>query len=128
MASVRKHIRIDLPAEQVWQVVSDVSAIADWFPMIESSSATSNIRTCTMAGGGELKEEIVTNDSGLRRLQYRITEGVPLEYHLATVDVLEDRDGALVIYSADVQPAEAADVMGPTFESGLEGLKAHLER
>ena len=128
MASVRKHIRIDRPAEQVWQVVSDVGAIADWFPMIESSSATSNIRTCTMAGGGELKEEIVTNDSGLRRLQYRITEGVPLEYHLATVDVLEDRDGALVIYSADVHHAEAADVMGPTFESGLEGLKAHLER
>src|SRR5919201_4777719 len=121
MASVRKHIRIDLPAEQVWQVVSDVGGIADWFPMIESSSATSNIRICTMAGGGELKEEIVTNDSGLRRLQYRITEGVPLEYHLATVDVLEDRDGALVIYSADVQPAEAADVMGSAFESGLQG-------
>lgn len=127
MASVRTHIRIDRPAEQVWNVVSDVGAIADWFPMIESSSASGSTRTCTMAGGGELEEEIVTNDSELRRLQYHITEGVPLEYHLATVDVLDDGDGALVIYSADVQPAEAAVLMGPTFESGLEGLKAHLE-
>lgn len=128
MATVRKHIRIDRPVDEVWRVVSDVGAIADWFPMIESSSASGSSRTCTMAGGGELEEEIVTNDSELRRLQYRITKGVPLEYHLATVDVLEDGDGALVIYSADVQPAEAADVMGASFESGLEGLKAHLER
>jgi hypothetical protein len=128
MASVRKHIRIARPPEQVWKVVSDVGVIADWFPMIESSSATGSTRTCTMAGGGGLEEEIVTNDSELRRLQYRITKGVPLEYHLATLDVLEDRDGALVIYSADVRPDEAADVMGPTFESGLEGLKAYVER
>ncbi|MGI8795448.1 MAG: SRPBCC family protein [Acidimicrobiia bacterium] len=124
---MRKHIRIDRPAEQVWQVVSDVGAIADWFPMLEASSASGTTRPCTMAVSGELEEEIVTNDSELRRLQYRITKGVVLEYHLATVDVLEDRDGALVIYSADVEPTEAADMMGP-FESGLEGLKAHLER
>ncbi|MGH9013308.1 MAG: hypothetical protein ACRDZ1_05150 [Acidimicrobiia bacterium] len=36
--------------------------------------------------------------------------------------------GALVIYGADLEPDELADMMGPAFESGLEGLKAHLER
>jgi hypothetical protein len=128
MATVRKDIRIDRPADDVWKVVSDVGAIADWFPMIESSSASGSTRSCTVAGGGELEEEIVTNDPALRRLQYRIKEGMPVDFHLATIDVLEDGDGALVIYGADLEPDEVADVMGPAFESGLEGLKAHLER
>lgn len=128
MGSTRRHIRIDRPADDVWNVVSDVGAIADWFPAIESSSASGSTRSCTVGDGAELEEEILTNDSDLRRLQYRITKGMPLDFHLGTVDVLEDGNGALVIYSTDVEPDEVADAMGPMLESGLEGLKALLER
>lgn len=112
----------------MWQVVSDHGAIAEWFPAIETSSATGSTRSCTVAGGTELEEEILTNDSDLRGLQYRITRGMDLDFHLATVDVLEDGDRALVIYSTDVEPDEIADAMGPMFEAGLEGLKAYVER
>lgn len=128
MGTTRRHIRIDRPANDVWKVVSDVGAIEDWFPAIESSSASGSARVCTVAGGIELEEEIITNDSDLRRLQYRITKGMPLDFHLATVDVLDDGDGALVIYSSDVEPDDVADAMGPLFESGLDGLKARLEQ
>ena len=128
MASVRKHLRIDRSADDVWKVVTDVGNIADWFPMIESSSTAGTTRSCDIAGVGTLVEEIVTNDSELRRLQYRITEGVPVEHHLATVDVLDDGDTALVIYSTDVRPDEMAGLMEASVEAGLGGLKAHLER
>jgi hypothetical protein len=53
---------------------------------------------------------------------------MPLDFHLATVDVLEDGDGALVIDSSDVEPDEVADAMGPLFESGLDGLRPRLEQ
>jgi hypothetical protein len=95
---------------------------------VMSSTSRRLPRTTTLAEGTELEEEIITNDSDLRRLQYRITKGMPLDFHLATVDVLEDGVGALVIYSSDVEPDEVADAMGPLFESGLDGLKARLEQ
>lgn len=70
----------------------------------------------------------MTNDSELRRFQYRITSGMPVESHLGTVDVLDDDAGALVIYSTEVTPDELADQMGPLIEEGLAGLKQYLER
>ncbi|MGH8986805.1 MAG: hypothetical protein ACRDY6_23485 [Acidimicrobiia bacterium] len=53
---------------------------------------------------------------------------MPLDFHLVTVDVLDDGDGALAIYSSDVESDRAAEAMGPLFESGLDGLKARLEQ
>ncbi len=67
-------------------------------------------------------------DNALRRFQYRITAGMPVEHHLGTVDVLADGEGqSLVAYSTEVTPDAIADLMGPSIEGGLQGLKAHLE-
>lgn len=128
MASLRTHARIARPADEVWKVVSDAAGISAWFPAIESSTATHSSRSCTLAGGHQLKEDIVNVDDSLRRFQYRITEGVPVEYHLGTVDVLEDGpDATLVVYSTEITPDGLADMMGPTIQDGLQGLKTHLE-
>lgn len=126
MATLRSSIRIDRSADEVWKVVSDAGSVADWFPAFESSSATADTRTITV-GGIELVEDIVTNDSELRRFQYRVRSGLPVEYHLGTVDVLEDGDNALVVYSTEIQPDSLAELMGPTIESGVQHLKAHVE-
>lgn len=128
MATIRHHARIDRPAEDVWQVVADAGAISRWFPMIEESSAEGSTRRCTMKGGGRLVEEIVTSDDELRRFQYRIVDGdMPVEHHLGTVDVLEDGEGSLVVYSTDVAPDEVAAQMDGALAQGLQGLKQHLE-
>ncbi len=42
--------------------------------------------------------------------------------------MLEDGEGqSLVVYSTEVTPDAIADLMGPSIEGGLQGLKAHLE-
>ncbi|MGH3907064.1 MAG: SRPBCC family protein [Pseudonocardiaceae bacterium] len=127
MATLRTHVRISRPADEVWNVVSDAGSIADWFPALASSSATATTRHCDLVGGGSLDEEIVTNDEHLRRFQYRITDGLPVQDHLGTVDVLDDPDGTLVIYSTEITPEELADQVGPLIEDGVAGLKQHLE-
>jgi hypothetical protein len=128
MATIRHHVHIDRTTDDVWKVVSDAGAIADWFPGIDRSSADGNVRRCSM-GDVELAEEIVTVDDALRRFQYRITDGpMPLEYHLGTIDVLPDRDGALVIYSTEVEPDDAKAMFDPVLSGGLDGLKTYLER
>jgi uncharacterized protein YndB with AHSA1/START domain len=127
MATIRHHIHVDRHPDDVWKVISDAGAISSWFPGIETSSADGGVRRCSVAGGTELVEQIVTVDAELRRFQYSITEGMPVEFHLGTVDVLPDGDGSLVIYSTDVLPDEAKELMDGTLAGGLAGLKAHLE-
>ena len=127
MASLRSHTRIARPADEVWKVVSDVAGIAAWFPGIEEATVAGGVRTCTIAGGITLVEDVVTVDDDLRRFQYRITDGMPVESHLGTVDVIEDGDGSFVVYSTEVTPDSLAGLMGPAVEGGVQGLKALLE-
>ena len=128
MATIRHHARIARSADDVWAVVRDTGDVAEWFPAIDASSQDGDVRVCSMMGL-ELKEQIVTNDDELRRLQYRIVEApMPIEFHLATVDVLEDGAGSLVVYSTEVQPDDLAPVVSPSLADGLAGLKAFLEK
>lgn len=128
MASLRAQVKIDRPANEVWDVVSDAGNISAWFPAIKTSSVTGNSRHCEVAGGGSLDEEIVASDPELRRFQYRITGGMPVESHLGTVDVLADDSSSIVVYSTEVAPDSLADTLGPAIEEGLEGLKRYCEK
>lgn len=128
MATIRHDARINRSADAVWKAVSDAGSIAEWFPAIEESTAEGSTRRCTLHGGGDLVEEIITNDDRLRRFQYRITGGaLAPSFHLGTIDVLEaDDGGALVVYSTEIDD-ELHEMMDGTLAQGLEGLKQHLE-
>ena len=127
MTSVRVHTRIAAPADLVWKVVSDAGNVAAWFPSIARSSVTGSTRTIELHNGPVLQDEIVTNDQVLRRFQHAVRSGLPLDSHLATIDVLEDRDGAIVVYGADVEPPAAASMMAGLLADALEGLKRFVE-
>jgi uncharacterized protein YndB with AHSA1/START domain len=122
MASLRSTARIARPADEVWKVVSDAAGISAWFPGIEQATAADGSRSCTLAGGHELQEDIVNVDGELRRFQYKFTGGLPVEHHLGTVDVLEDGGETFVVYSTKIAPDELAGVIGPSVEGGVQGL------
>lgn len=128
MATLRTHTTIDRPAQEVWNVVSDAGSIATWFPAIKDSQATANARHCVLGDGGTLDEEIITNDDELRRFQYRITSGMPVESHLGTVDVIDNGSNTLVVYSTEITPDSLAGTLGPVIEEGLHGLKQYCEK
>ena len=128
MATARAHIRIDRPADEVWKAVTDPTLIKDWFPGLSDCTADGDMRHVTTTTGIEVDEEIVTNDSSLRRFQYRLVPGVvPVEQHLATIDVLDDGDSSIVVYSTDVQPEAFGPAMQQTVDGAVAGLKSHLE-
>jgi carbon monoxide dehydrogenase subunit G len=128
MATLRTHLTIDRPADEVWSVVSDAGNISAWFPVVKTSEAAAGERHCMLDGDVPLDEEIVTNDADLRRFQYRIVGGgVPVDSHLGTVDVLEQGSASLVVYSTEVTPDEVAGTLGPAIEDGLHGLKSYCE-
>lgn len=128
MATIRHHARVARPADDVWKVVSDPLSITDWFAGVDSAVMDGQVRRISF-GGMEIGEQIVTSDDALRRFQYSIVDGpTQPEYHLVTIDVLDDGDGSLVIYSCEVQPDEGRELFGPVYGQALDSLKAHLER
>jgi hypothetical protein len=136
MASVRNHIRIARSADDVWKVVSDAGLAAAWAPNVEVSSVSGNRRHVEFAEGFSLEEEIVTSDDELRRFQYRGIEREPMDW-IATVDVIEDGAGSLVIYSTEIawrddpdgeQERASADWIKVNSAGFLRGLKEYLER
>src|SRR5437763_11711496 len=111
MATIRADARINRSADDVWKVVSDAGNM-DWFVGVEACSLKGTTRSVTFTGGITVDEEIITNDDELRRFQYRIVGGaMPVESHLGTIDVLEDGDGAILIYGTDVTPDGLAKPM-----------------
>lgn len=127
MASIRYHTRIDRAPDEVWALVSDAGGLEAWFPGVDACSFDGEVRTVSTMGM-EIEERIVLCDPDLRRFQYSIVGGpmVP-EHHLATVDVIEDGDGSLLVYACDVRPDDLAALLGPVYQSATEALKNHLE-
>jgi uncharacterized protein YndB with AHSA1/START domain len=130
VGSVRRHLRIAAPPDEVWAVVGDAARLGEWFPVAACTTdldATPPARTVTLATGMTLTEEIVTVDADLRRFQYRIVDNPVITEHLGTVDVLADGDGSLVIYSTDAKPDVFALTIGGGAGAALDKLKATLE-
>lgn len=129
MATIRHHARIDASPDEVWAVLSDAGAIADWAPGMEPGSVQWDGKTRTIdMGGFTIAEEVVTSDAEMHRFQYKITEApMPLGYHLTTVDLFEDGDGTLLVYSCEVEPDDAKALMDPVYGGLVAALKARAE-
>jgi len=125
--SVRRHVRIKRPADEVWAIVGDAARVQEWFTGIDSSIVDGSTRVVTTGSGLPMPEEIVTNDPIQRRFQYRITSGMFKE-HLSTIDVIDLEDGAsLVVYAADADPGTMALIIAGAAGSALVELRDRLE-
>ncbi len=122
MATIRHHARLSAPASDVWAIVREPTGITDWLAGVDSCVMDGNARVVgTM--GLEIREEIVTVDDDLRRFQYAIVDSpLSLASHLSTVDILDDGDGCVVVYSTDVAPDEAGMILDAVAKGGVDAL------
>jgi hypothetical protein len=130
MATVRHHIDIAVPARDVWDAARDVSALhTRLVPGFVTATemlpdAAVPTRRVTFASGAVLDEKIVTIADDLRRLVWSI-QGV--EHHNGALEIVEMGEGARVIWTADVLPAELAERFGPLMVEALGIMKKTLE-
>ncbi|MFM8858211.1 MAG: SRPBCC family protein [Actinomycetota bacterium] len=132
MGTVRRHIFIDAPAEEVWALVGDPARLNEWFPItgceVSRDDGAVDLpptkRWITLASGLRFEEQIVTLDHDLRRFQYSIINNPIIKSHLGTVDVIADGDSrCLVVYSTDLDPEVMALVIAGAAGEGLQNLK-----
>jgi hypothetical protein len=127
MGSVRREIRIDAGADDVWAIVGRPELLSLWFPGIVTSDVEGSTRRIVTGAGIPMPEQIITNDPLLRRFQYKIAAPM-FTFHLATIDVHDLGDGtSLVVYSTDADPSAMALVIGGATTGALEELKRQVE-
>ena len=148
-------IHIDAQPAEVWKIVGDVSAFADWQPQLSAvrpSEGNKSIADETGAervlvfadGGGEITESIDEYAPERRYLGYRLLkedpEVFPVSFYTATIEITEADGGSNVewlarFYRGDTgnfpkegQTDDAAQQAIHTFfKKGLESLKQTLE-
>lgn len=127
LGSIRHHVRIDRPADDVWTLAGDPARLAEWFPGVTACVVDGTTRTITVGTGTELPEELLVVDPVQRRLQYRITAPV-FTYHRGTIDVLDLGDGTSVVsYATDADPRTMALTIGGGTAGALDELKRRME-
>jgi hypothetical protein len=132
MATMRQHVWIDRPADDVWALVGDPGTVTAWFPRMTDVKVDDDgaRRTITLASGLPLVEDIVTVRHDLRRFQYRLVGPLPVKHHLASIDVIADPDHAarcVVVYSTDVEPHALAFILDGAVRDALDNLKRVME-
>ena len=126
-ATVRREVRIARPADEVWRVVGDPSAIHRWFPGMADSAVDGAVRIITTESGLPLPEEILTVDHLQRRFQYRVTAPM-FRHHQGTIDVHDlGDDECLVVYATDAEPAAMAVIVGGATGAALQELRRLAE-
>jgi hypothetical protein len=127
MATIREQSWLAAPADEVWKTVGDPAAVHEWVPSLRSCAMDGPLRRCELDRGGIVVEEILVVDPVLRRIQYGVREGLPVEHHLGTVDVIEAGEGrCLLVYGTDIAPDSAAGAVRKAILSSLEVLETRF--
>jgi carbon monoxide dehydrogenase subunit G len=131
MASIRKEIEIEVPADKVWDAVRDVGAVhrrlAPGF--VVDTRLEDGARVVTFASGMVARELIVDVDDAARRLVWAVVGSPRLTHHNASMQVFADGNrGSRVVWIADLLPDEMAGYIAGMMEEGLATMKKTLAR
>ncbi|MDQ2090595.1 SRPBCC family protein [Marimonas arenosa] len=127
MTTILRTIDIDMPSDAVWAKVADTSQISELIGFVAESSQDGATRVCALEGGGELRETIVSVDDDLRRVMYSITESpLNMEFHAASMQVVDNGGKARLIWTVDLLPDAAAEHMAPMIDSACADMKTAL--
>lgn len=129
MASIRKEIAVEAPADRVWDAIRDVGAVHTRLArgMVRDTRLDGDSRLVTFANGETVRERIVDIDDRSRRLAYAVV-GWRTTHHHASFEVVTDGESrSRVIWVADLLPDELAGLVDGLMERGSAAIKATLE-
>ena len=130
MASIRKEVLIEVPADQVWDALRDVGALHTRLVagFVTDCRLDGDARTVTFANGLVARELIVDVNQGERRVVWSSVGG-RLTHHNASAQVFDEGPGqSPVVWVADLLPNEMAPVIAAMIEQGTRAMKTTLER
>lgn len=129
MATIRKQIRIQAAAEDVWAAVREFHQVHERLcpGVLTDSKPDGDARVVTFANGLVVRERLIGIDDATRRLAYSAAGG-RLAYHHATLEVQADGPDTSLVWTIDLQPDELAPAIAGLMEAGATAMRSALER
>jgi carbon monoxide dehydrogenase subunit G len=130
MASIYKEIRIEAPAEDVWDAVRDFGALHERLVpgFVVAAELLGDVRTITFGNGSVVRERLVGIDDDARRLSYSVVDGAPsTTHHNASVQVFDAGNGrSRFVWITDVLPHELGSTIGGLMDQALVAIEKTL--
>ena len=129
MASIRKEVLIEAPADAVWDAVRDVGQVHRRLVpgVLTDARLEDAARVVTFASGMVVRELIVDLNDEQRRFAYAATGG-RASHHNASIQVVPvDERRCRLVWVTDVLPDMLASSIGALVEEGARVMKQTLE-
>ena len=129
MASIRREISIEVPAEKLWSALRDVGELHTRLVtgFVTACHLDGDARIVTFANGMVARELIVDIDDNDRRLVWAAVGG-RLTHHNASAQVFSEGTGrSRLVWIADLLPNEMAPAIAGMIEQGTVAMKRTLE-
>ena len=129
MASIHRETVVEVGAERAWAALRTVGAAHELFaPVLSDGELSGERRRVRFANGMVVNERIVDVDDGQRRVAYSALDAPGLQYHHASMQVLDDGpDRCRFVWTTDFLPADAGGALTPLIEAGSAAFKTNLE-
>lgn len=131
MATVRKEMLIDAPADEVWDALRDFGAVHERLApgFVTDAQVDGDTRTVTFASGAVAREQLIAIDDESRRLVYAVVDSpLGLTHHNASAQVFPAGAGrSRFVWIADLLGNDLADAVDGMMEAGAAAMKKHLD-
>ena len=129
MASIRKEIVINTPAQAVWGALSDFGALHTRLVpgFVSDTRLEPGARVVTFANGQVIRELLVDLNETDRRLAWAVVDGPFKRYNAAAQVYDEGPSNCRFVWIADLLPDTLADGVASMMEEGLRVIKRTME-
>ncbi|MFI5000329.1 MAG: SRPBCC family protein [Reyranellales bacterium] len=129
MATLRRDIFLDAPAEKVWPAIRDFgqvhARVAPGF--LTALEMHKGDRIVTFFNGLVARERLITSDDEACRLVYAVVEGRASHYNAAVQIVPDGKDKSRLVWTIDLLPNELAPAIGGMMDQATGIMKKTLE-
>jgi len=135
MASAKAMIDLNVPPDEVWQLIGGFGSLPDWLPYIPQSKVTDGgrVRYLDTPDGQAIVERLEKYDLAGRTYSYSILQApFPVTGYLATITVtpINNGEGSRVEWAGTFTPKGVSDDEAHNLFQGIftDGLKALASR
>jgi hypothetical protein len=129
MATNRREVKLDIPADKAWAALRDFgqvhTRVAPGF--LTGLKMDQGDRIVTFFNGLVARERLVTLDDAGMRLVYTIVEGRASHYSAAVQVVADDTGHCRVVWTIDLLPNELAPAVAGMMDHAAGFMKKTLE-
>ncbi len=125
--AIEKTVHYNCEPSQLWEIVGTPDR-TDWVPGVTDCVFDGEVRSLTLPGAGSIKEKIISRDDPNMTMQYSCIESpMPLESHLAEVQVSASGNQTKFVWKTTVEPEQFEKFIAQSMDGAIEQLRSMLE-